>query len=269
MDLSMLRDVCRRYSGCAREYFVEPIPAKKVNNARVSLNIPPSEEIIALIDFTVLGGAKDAMVVTESGLYWKTVMESPRVLSWEQLRQHAPRETMFSAHKYIEFGDGLAMSVSCAPTFMQEENHVLSQLLNDLRAISQGVVPDGQASERWIGRIGCLMFSRSSRRCPLQVVSSVSDKMQYVTSELLPLPSSIIRPNLVRRSDFLAPLHLIAKSWTSCPNFDQCTNERRLLLKNVVSGGARPEGRNQLPSVFCILVQHCLRIHRIRYALTL
>ena len=32
----------------------------------------------------------------------------------------------------------------------------------------------------WIGRIGCLMFSRSSRRAPLKVVSSASDKMQYV-----------------------------------------------------------------------------------------
>jgi hypothetical protein len=37
-----------------------------------------------------------------------------------------------------------------------------------------------------IGRIGCLMFSRSSRRCSLQVVSSVSDKMQYVAYNVSP-----------------------------------------------------------------------------------
>lgn len=47
MELSKLHDICRKYTGCAKEYYVHPIPERKVTGARESLNIPNSEQIVA------------------------------------------------------------------------------------------------------------------------------------------------------------------------------------------------------------------------------
>jgi hypothetical protein len=59
----------------------------------------------------------------------------------------------------------------------------------------------------WIGRIGCLMFSRSSRRAPLKVVSSASDKMQYVNFRAFAPPKQHCTSELGSRIRFFdAPI---------------------------------------------------------------
>jgi len=146
MDLSMLQDVCRRYSDCAEEYYVEPIPKNKADNARVSLNIPASEKIAALIDFTVFGSAKDAMVVTEGGLYWKSASEDAQNLTWGQLQHRTISETNTILSKLIEFGDGVKMDLLGANKLIKNDNHSVVQLLNDLKKMGEGVNSNKQST---------------------------------------------------------------------------------------------------------------------------
>lgn len=139
MDLSMLRDICTRYKGCAPEYHVEPIPERKANNARESLKIPPSEQIAALIDLTVFGSASDAVVAAESGLYWNNISDSdPHRLTWDQLRQRTLSEKKGFLSKSIEFDDGTKLDLTGAAELSGNDNHVVLQLLNDLKAMAEG-----------------------------------------------------------------------------------------------------------------------------------
>jgi hypothetical protein len=156
LDLMSLWDVCNNYRGSASEYYLDPIPEKKVNNARESLHIPPAERLVALIDFSVFGSAKDAMVVTGIGLYWKNGMDqTTKNLSWDELRQFTPCEVpflnlksiVFNDNRKMVFNDNLKMSLSGASTLAQKDNHVVLELLNDIKALSaDGEVADVQAS---------------------------------------------------------------------------------------------------------------------------
>ena len=147
MNLSTLRDICSRYNGCAKEYNIEPIPEKKERNARGSLKVPDSEKIIALIDFTSFGSAKDAMVVTESGLYWKNGMDQTvKVLSWDQLVQSTPSQEPGILWQSIDFGTGLKMDLGGASTLQRNDNHSVLHLLKDLKTLAEGGIVNDQAS---------------------------------------------------------------------------------------------------------------------------
>jgi hypothetical protein len=47
------------------------IPERKVRNAREAMRIPPEESVLALVDTTVFGSAKEGMVVATRGIYWR------------------------------------------------------------------------------------------------------------------------------------------------------------------------------------------------------
>lgn len=69
-------------------YVGSQIPDKKMSNAMAYYPIPRNEEILALIDSTVFGSAKQGMAIGESGIYWNNdwTTESPKKsLSWEEL----------------------------------------------------------------------------------------------------------------------------------------------------------------------------------------
>ena len=54
------------------------IPAKKLANARKAYaQTTPDEEVLALVDITVFGGAKDGMVLTDRRLYCHELMQEP------------------------------------------------------------------------------------------------------------------------------------------------------------------------------------------------
>lgn len=143
LDSMLLWDVCNVYRGSASEYYLDPIPEVKVNNARDSLNIPSTEPLVALVDFTLFGSAKDAMVVTGVGLYWKNVTDkTPNYLSWDELRQCTPCEKsfinksiIFNDESKMVFNDNLKMSLSGASTFAQKDNHVILELLNNIKIL--------------------------------------------------------------------------------------------------------------------------------------
>jgi len=156
LDLMLLWDVCNNYRSCASEYYLDPIPEKKVKNAYESLQVPPAERLVALIDFTAFGSAKNSMVVTGIGLYWKNGMDqTPKKLSWDELRQYTLCEEPFLLVKSIVFNDNsktvfndnLKMSLNGATTFGQKDNHVVLELLNDIKALlAGGQVTDVQTS---------------------------------------------------------------------------------------------------------------------------
>lgn len=148
MDLFKLQDVCVHYKDSASEYYIDPIPEKKVNNARASLNIPLDEQIFALIDFTAFGSAKDALVVAANGLYWKkTGDQAPTCLAWDKLQQCTLSEKPGILWKSISFGDDLELDLGGAGTLQKNDNPVVIGLLCDLKALAEGKVTEEVISE--------------------------------------------------------------------------------------------------------------------------
>lgn len=136
MDLTKLKIVCERYRGSATEYYVDPIPERKLNNARESLRIPPSEKLFALIDFTAFGSAKDALVISENGLHWKkTGEQSATRLLWDQLRQCMPAQETGIFWQSIAFGNGLKIDLGGAGNLQKNDNQVVLTLLKDIKAL--------------------------------------------------------------------------------------------------------------------------------------
>lgn len=67
------------------DFFVDDIPSKKLNNAINSYEIPEEENVIAIIDATVFGSAKNGLAITLNGLYWNndwTTETKIRKISW-------------------------------------------------------------------------------------------------------------------------------------------------------------------------------------------
>lgn len=148
MDLSKLRDVCLHYKDAAPEYYIDPIPEKKINNARESLNIPFDVEIFALIDLTVFGSAKNALTVTVNGLYWKSIDDwHPVFLSWEKLRECYISEKPGMLSKLIYIGSDLQIDLSGAGSLNKKYNKIVMSLLSDLKALSEGNLTEEVLSE--------------------------------------------------------------------------------------------------------------------------
>lgn len=141
MELSKLHDICQKHTGSNKQYYAHPIPERKVAGARESLNIPNSEQIVALIDFTTSGSAKDALVVAETGLYWILLGKSAVSLSWDQLQQCSLCETKssFLFSKSIKFSNGLKIALTGESA--EESNHTVFKLLSELKAMLVEAVP--------------------------------------------------------------------------------------------------------------------------------
>ena len=148
MDISKIKSVCEHYSGSAPEYYVDPIPERKIDNARISLNIHPKEQVFALIDFTVFGSAKDAMVITENGIVWKNIEDRiPIRLPWAQLEYYTLSEKHGALSKSIIFDDNLRMSLNGAAKLNAKDNHTVLDFLNDLKLFSADESIESQLNE--------------------------------------------------------------------------------------------------------------------------
>lgn len=158
MDLSKLREVCQRYSG--KDFYVEPLPARKAAGARSSLNIRSSEQMVALIDFTIFGGAEDAMVITDGGITWKNMNDdAPMRLTWAQLRQRTIRENKTLLSKKIDLGNGLEIELDNVPALILKDDHRVVDLLSELNALPEQVTADPlvlvPASGSIVGLVEC------------------------------------------------------------------------------------------------------------------
>lgn len=132
IDVAVLREICQKYCRSTKEYHLPPIPDRKEKNARKSMRIPESEEIFALLDLTLFGSAKHALVVTENGLYWKDQLSEAR-FSWDDLERINVYETTEKTGKAMAFGPSKKLHVFAAPSLAQENNHELLNLLSELK----------------------------------------------------------------------------------------------------------------------------------------
>ena len=83
------RDIVSSQVGEVEDFFIgEEIPAKKIANAKIKCEVPPNESIVALFDLTVMGSAKNALLLTFGGsLYfhngWEAGNSGAHNLPWE------------------------------------------------------------------------------------------------------------------------------------------------------------------------------------------
>ena len=158
MDLSKLREVCRRYS--APRYFAECIPDEMEIAARARLRIDSSETIVALIDKTGFLSGNREIVLTDAGLYWgHPVLDSapPNHLTWAQLRERSILEKQNTPKsKSIEVGDQEVLLYG-AKELNDPDNHLVKNLLVELIALSEASssVPGGPTPETDKGFAEC------------------------------------------------------------------------------------------------------------------
>lgn len=96
------------------DFFQAPdIPRKKLKNANKNYPVRPGEEILALIDATVMGSAKCGLIIGTHGISWAndwTTATKKRYLSWQEL---ASKEAIFTITDYnIEFLPGCMFNMS-------------------------------------------------------------------------------------------------------------------------------------------------------------
>lgn len=93
------------YAGFSRIYFSPRIPAKKLAAARGNYAADIKEEqVVALIDSTVFGGAKEGIVLTEEGMRIKDLLSSATDLRWSDARSLEVRGTAiwFNGHQVTD-----------------------------------------------------------------------------------------------------------------------------------------------------------------------
>ena len=93
------------YVGFSRIYFAPRIPVKKLSAARGNYAADIKEEtVIALIDCTVFGGAKEGIVLTEDGMRIKDLMSMAIDLRWTDTRSLDVRGTaiLFNGHQVTD-----------------------------------------------------------------------------------------------------------------------------------------------------------------------
>lgn len=99
-----ISQICAQYSGPG--YHVEDsIPDKKLKTAKECFPIPSAEKVIALVDGTVLGTAKNGLIIGRKGIYWNNwqVPTQKTSLTWEQFsRVKIQRQGKFE----IQLGEG-------------------------------------------------------------------------------------------------------------------------------------------------------------------
>lgn len=82
------------YAGCSRSYFAPRIPVKKLGAARGNYAADIKEgEIVALVDTTVFGGAKEGIVLTEGGMRVMELMSAAVDLPWTDIPSRDLRRT--------------------------------------------------------------------------------------------------------------------------------------------------------------------------------
>lgn len=97
----LLRARLAPYGGFSRIYFAPHIPAKKLEAARGSYGREiRADDVLAMIDITVFGGAKEGALLTEQGMRAKELASSASDTSWSEVREIELRGTAirFNGH---------------------------------------------------------------------------------------------------------------------------------------------------------------------------
>jgi len=124
--------VLRGYQARKTLYFAPNIPSHKLTNASSRCNIPSDEQVLALIDCTVFGSAKDCILFGTKGLYYYHLGATPKMgmIPWSDF----PSCNFVKGHGVVKIrvmGMGLEMCAS-GSYFSAEE---LCLMLESLRLI--------------------------------------------------------------------------------------------------------------------------------------
>jgi hypothetical protein len=150
--VAQIRQVCARHT--AAKCYVDNIPESKLNNARGSQRIPASEVAIALIDTTVFGGAKDGLVVCESGLYWKNIYQNPEYVTWAEFRVLSFQTTKSVFNPNVSFSDGRIFSLSGA----WEIGDLVDALLRELQQLANEGFAATATNSEWMVAVNQQQF---------------------------------------------------------------------------------------------------------------
>ncbi|HHX62852.1 MAG TPA: hypothetical protein GX707_19395 [Epulopiscium sp.] len=77
-----------------------PIPPKKLENVEALHNLK-DEEVLFIYDATLFGSAKDGMVFTDSGIYWREILCSPESLDYRELIESTANKELKSKGIFI------------------------------------------------------------------------------------------------------------------------------------------------------------------------
>ena len=127
---SVFEILCPVYQSKGIDFFPKE---KKIKASHQHYNVPRDLEILAHIDATILGSAKNGMAFTEEGIYWHNGMfyTSPRTyLSWEEVYKYSP--SRHSCDFEIKFGEIANFDISGAEirggTFIAFIENILVEL---------------------------------------------------------------------------------------------------------------------------------------------
>ncbi|MES2183967.1 MAG: J domain-containing protein [Pseudomonadota bacterium] len=92
VEIPNFRDVVSQHvaslRGSPRAYFAPHIPHAKLHNALASYGHGlDAQGVIVVIDSTLMGGAKEGIMVTTTGLRTKELMESPLTWTWDDIHR--------------------------------------------------------------------------------------------------------------------------------------------------------------------------------------
>lgn len=118
-------------------YLAPNIPEHKHKNAFNLAEVPRGEDVLALIDHTVFGSAKNCLVVGKLGLYgrndWTSKVSGPWVLSWEEFLTAAIRNVSGSEIEMMAANKTVFINRSGATLSKDKEIEFLQQLQTFVR----------------------------------------------------------------------------------------------------------------------------------------
>ncbi len=131
-----LLSVLRRFQGQDDLYLAPNIPSRKLANACVSCALPPGEKILALIDSTVFGSARNALLLGLEGIYYHNDWTSKKTGVGAVLYRDFPQRE-FVRDSWSEVG------LDCGQFFNRSGSNVTSQtiveILNAIKALIEKI----------------------------------------------------------------------------------------------------------------------------------
>lgn len=134
------------------------IPQKKLEAAILNYPVPRQETILALVDATLFGSAKNGLVIGLQGIYWKndwTTETTKNFLSWDEMVESSKSISTTLLTSDVVFGNGCVFNMSSS----QMKTKTLAELLNKLvllhkqKYIQQNTKPKDIASSNLINHV--------------------------------------------------------------------------------------------------------------------
>ncbi len=106
--INLISEICKKYTGMGYQY-LNNISDKKKNTAIINYKIPNNEQMIALIDGTLLGNAKNGVAICTTGLYWSNPWMSKTNVTYISWEDYAKSDLKLKDSE-ISVGDGAVIS---------------------------------------------------------------------------------------------------------------------------------------------------------------